>query len=1085
MSTNTNNKTVRPNSKDFFGRPISANLDYYYNRINSLKLTRNEARRHGLSYDQHGNIIQYIRHYNGENVQFLPRFGKLATLFNRVQRKNENYDTHYTHHKSKTENKTDFLENAKIVRLSPDYLEEHPHLPKYLFASKKYTGLDVLPLPTNLAIDNFNNGVKGGTIYFTEGLFKAISASLHGFEFVAFSGITTFKLDEATKEYLKRREPENVVMLYDGDAKNISTKKKTASNLRPKMFKNSANKFGEALFDFFKDEAIKAKVYFAQLKDDIDSKGLDDLIQNTTDDEEREAIFDSLRSFAPSKYFEFIRLFKSKAAKQLDAHFNTKTHADFYAKFKNEIKEDAFVFDGAKYRLRTVSRNSDGTPLHSKQLKIDSQLSTFKYFELLNDPFEVDIDTIKIYVNKYVSEAAEQISQLLNDADLLAINAPTGSGKTSFFIRQAIKTKTPIVVTVPTVLLCKQLAEEYKNENVFGLYGNVTPLKQCRADAAQIVFCTYDVLHRVNVSHRVSIVDESHNLINSYSYRAEALRRVVEISTQAQKTVFISGTQSKVLANELGFVYVDIEQKDQQKTNVISVETKDTQNAILHRLSLENWQKDEVKFCYINDTKRLHEIAAYLVKNNILKEDDIEVITSDDVKDGVDRVYKQILKSGKISGVKLVLSTCLLAEGISILNTNIGNIYTVDINCVDSFKQYSARFRRMKNINVYAIRKNERRLAKDFLFSTRLIIDTEKANARLKIKAVNAAKEERLHVADFDEEDFFFFDEIEPKYNYKTDLFNNIYLSENGEAKVDILRILSNERSRKIYGMNNAAFYTELAKHSNINLQGNEAEDTIDEIKDELATIQKDEATKERDAVAEAKFLIHDKDGLIFHAAYFHAKKRRSKFAEFVAKTYFNNKPPKIFSCEALQFYKDREEAFCKNWYTPILKAFLALHYLGIVEDNKEALLDNFNKTDFKVFFNRLSTLLLFDIYEDRKTRRHLSKLHKIELRLLAKLRDLLSTELVNDSIEIYEDRVCNFIRTQIRDNSLSATACKNIFLKFYAFDVFYTSYGKLYRNVTKLDNESHAQNAVFLSRQKIKQNECNLLNIIELKLNF
>ena len=1074
MSKNNKNKAVRPTSKDFFSRPISLSLDYYYSRITSLKLTRSEAKTHGLSYDQHGNIIQYIRNFEGEVVQFLPRFGETAKRYKTISKRSSSYDLH----------ESTFLESAKIVRLTPSYLKQNLKLPKYLFDAKKYTGLDVLPLPTNLAIENFRSKKTGGTIYFIEGYFKALSASLQGFEFVAFSGITTFKLDEAVKEYLKRRKPDNIVMMYDGDAKNISTKKKTISNFRPKMFKNSANKFGEALFEFLKTEAIKAKVYFGQLKADIDSKGLDDLICDTKDKDDRKELFESLRSLQTSKYFEFIRLFKSKATKQLDEHFSTKTHVQFYEAFKHKIKEDDFAFDGAKYRLRTVQRYDDGTLIKSRQLRLDKQLSPFRYFELLNDPFEVDIDTIKLKVNKYVSEVADDINGILKDSDRLAINSPTGSGKTSFFIRQAIKNKTALVVAVPTILLCKQLAEEYKDEDVFSFYGNITPLRQCKADAAQIVICTYDVLHRVNIGHRMLIIDESHNLINAYSYRAEALRRVVEFSTKAQKTVLISGTQSKILAKELGFKFVDIVQKEQQKTNVIAVEAKNTQNAILHRLSLENWQKDEVKFCYINDGKRLHEISAYLVKNNILAEDKIEVITSSDVKTGNDRIYKQILKSGKISGVKLILSTCLLAEGISILNTNIGNIYTVDINCVDSFKQYSARFRRMQSVNVYAIRRTERRLGKNFLFNTKCAIEIEKTNALAKVKAVNAEAEERRHVEDFDFEDLPFLDNILPRYDYKTDLFKNIYLDQNGEAKVDILRILSEERQRKINGMNNAAFYTELAKHSNIILQGNEAEDTKDKVKEELETIKTDERTKEHDAVSEAKKLIHDEDGLIFHAAYFHAKKRRSKLADLISLCYFNNRPPKFFSGDALQFYKEHEEAFVKNWYTPLLKAFLVLHYLGIVEDNKDTLLDNFNKTDFKIFFNRLSTFLLFDIYEDRKTRRHLTKIHKIEIRLLAKLQKLLSSELIKERVEIYEDHVCKFIRSQVRDHSLSVNSCKNIFLKFYDFDVFYSSYGKLYKNVTFLDPEVF-KNDVFLSCQKIKQKDDNLLKIINLKLNF
>ena len=40
-------------------------------------------------------------------------------------------------------------------------------------------------------------------------------------------------------------------------------------------------------------------------------------------------------------------------------------------------------------------------------------------------------------------------------------------------------------------------------------------------------------------------------------------------------------------------------------------------------------------------------------------------------------------------------------KNININNSNIGNVYTIGIRCIDSFRQYVARFRKMEKVMVY------------------------------------------------------------------------------------------------------------------------------------------------------------------------------------------------------------------------------------------------------------------------------------------------------------------------------------------------------------------------------------------------
>ena len=1042
--------------------------NYFSQRITELGLTEEEAFRHGLGYDKDGNVLQFIRNFNGNIIEYLPLFGKERKRWNKIQNRSTSYNLH----------EEGFLQKLFITRYTPQYLQNNPNVGKYKFPSKRFTGLSTFPMPSNLAIENFLEEKEGGVVSFIEGYFKAVAASKHGLEFTAFTGNTTYKLDDSTKEYVLTRNPSDIVISYDGDTQDLS--KGIVTPKRINGFKNSALRFGNQLFDFCKEEGLQTKIYYCQINPQQNAKGLDDLLQEGNVEE----VVEAFRSMTTSNYFQFIRLYKTKIKKQLEEHFHTKNHVDFYNKYEEEIKENEFIFNGAKYQLQTIHRNNDGTPLQSNQLTIGNKV--FSYFKLKNNPFSIAIDGKEITVNKYISEAEEAIIKEIINNTLLAINAPTGSGKTTLFLQIAKRLNIPIVLCVPTVLLCEQLTAKCKKlgMDVYGLHGSVTPVKKCKAEMSKITICTYDTLPKINLSNRWLIIDESHNLINGFglnkSFRENTVRKILEMTATAKKTILISGTQNKHLCKFLGFRYIEVKQKKHQKVNVVCVESDKPKMAILERLKAINWKENKIHFVYQNNTEELHRIKDFLINNGILTEAEVEVVSRSDVNNGTDKVYNQIIKNGKITGIKLVLATCIIAEGVDILNTNIGKILTVDINCIDTFKQLSARFRLMESVTVYSIRGKEKILNPLYFLNTEIEVDRMKAEAEIKVRTIEHQKEYLEHISDYEEEEMAFFDDINPNYNYKTDLFKNTYTTMEGMVAVDILRILAIERNRKLTWINNSAFYSELAEHDNIYLQGNEVEEITTDTKEAVEEIIK--TTKERKAasIELAKDLLLNTPSILIESLFFHAKKRRSNIAEFIGLTWYDGTPPHLQNDDSKKFYKEHEEAFLQNWSTSIVKSFLILHYLGILEANI-GMIKSYSKTNFNTFFRGVKMAALNAIYLNRNYRKHLTKLHKTEIKLFRKLKPLMAEFIEAEGGRVAEEKMAAFIREKVMDKGINVGGVKLILLNLYSFTVIRKSVGNIYTNFEEIFVEEHGKNYVTENMHFWKKNERNLLKIIDL----
>lgn len=221
---------------------------------------------------------------------------------------------------------------------------------------KKYDfpkGAETVPFITPGLIEKWERREKITTLVATEGYFKSFKGYMNGLDIVGLSSISHYKQRDTQTMYtdvltiIKDCLVENFIILYDGDARNISLSdltEKTELTSRPAGFINSARNVRELLKDFNVD------VYFACINSaEITGqpKGLDDLY--CSQPTEAEAITKALTSFsAPQKWFnrfsikfDLGKLYKFFCFDSLNA---------FFELHKPVIENRKFVFYGTEYQ---------------------------------------------------------------------------------------------------------------------------------------------------------------------------------------------------------------------------------------------------------------------------------------------------------------------------------------------------------------------------------------------------------------------------------------------------------------------------------------------------------------------------------------------------------------------------------------------------------------------------------------------------------------------------------------------------------------------------------------------------------------
>ena len=991
---------------------------YFEQRCEKLGISTEDASFYGLHEDPHGNIQIRIFHPDGQPVTYIPK-DKHIKKTAKTQKGNGvvsdiTVDV--------------YRQPLHILRYTPDNLErineqrkreceakgeEFKPAGKYKFQAKIETGMWVDASYTPVSWGAYNTRKTGGTIYFTEGQLKAIAMAARGYECVAFSGISVFRIDPKMRAYLQAHQPDHVVIVYDNDGRQLSKKQggTVVSTNRLTNFQKSATKFAGQLFDLIKLEGLSTKVWFSPVAEGQPAKGLDDLFEHYGDDKTCEALDAIIKGKGKSTgLFSPMRLSVSSYKNKLLDWYGTRTHVHTYARYGGEIGENPFTFAGAIYQRVSTG----GTDLFSptgdrfRLVKVDKSGKVRKC-----DPFEAEVDATEIKVTKYLTEAEAALDAIIQDNDRLCIDAPTGVGKTAFWIGYqkgskfvpgfARRTGQRVVIVVPTVLQANQLK---KYPGVASIYGSVSVDMRTAANIAEVVVCTYETLHWVpDIERRILVIDEAHNLVNSYGgvdelgkavgkeFRAKPLRNMLRISKQAKKTIFISGTPSHALCRELGCKFVKVKRTINTQVHIRHIEAATSSNTELSVQAMAemrkvNWAEGKVHFVFWNSTQQLEELRKHLISNKLLKAHEIEIITRPHVDGGEYHSYNDIVSTGVIRGKKLILSSCIIAEGVNILNENVGNVYMVNTRCIDSFRQYIARFRRMDRINVISIRPPETALPRIFLKQSHKRIEELKEEAKIQAMAINNQIDE--HASEFmDDELALGFHNLYEEFNDQQRQVFTLTCNADGRAEVDMLRIMAAERERMTRYMNNAYFYDRLSKYDGIQFEADQPgsdDQQTEELREGMKVTAKEMRAIRKASIQACADMLLSQPSVVIMAYLLYCERSKNRHA---LKAIYNRVPDLLIK-EAEQartykmakdFIETYEDAFKHRHLQPIINAFMRMHGAGIDADTIREYIQDFNPERFKRVWQQFSAFIDQHMYEDSYLRRHMEPVHKAEVK--------------------------------------------------------------------------------------------------------
>lgn len=261
---------------------------------------------------------------------------------------------------------------------------------KYDFTDAKNT-----PFWHPQLIELYENGEQIEQLVITEGQFKAYKATKEGIPTVGITSISHFR-DSETKtlhteilDFIKKCNVKKVVILWDGDCRNISSK--ALDNLeeltkRPGNFYWFAFNIEQHIREFFPTKGKNAvDVFFATIKsDDINGnpKGIDDLlIQQQNSTQRIQENFENIGAL-PGPYIHWINISNDKGKKDLRKYFYLNSVQAFYGAHAELIKNKSFVFQNSTYRVEK------GVPIIEipKDLKSYVRIGT-DYYKIQQQPF--------------------------------------------------------------------------------------------------------------------------------------------------------------------------------------------------------------------------------------------------------------------------------------------------------------------------------------------------------------------------------------------------------------------------------------------------------------------------------------------------------------------------------------------------------------------------------------------------------------------------------------------------------------------------------------------------------------------------
>ena len=930
--------------------PAATKQDYYRARIGALGLSQKEAAtRYGFTSSPDGDLLLAAFRYSGARVEYIPKDRQRA--FRNLQKRKTTGETH----------EHSYFQQYARRRLHPEHLaswQQDFATGRTDSAPAKYLappGETVPPFPMPAAREAYQQGFTGGPVVFVEGEIKAAALDRVGVESVAFGGLSLYRLDSETRDYITRRRPDSILVLYDGDALDVRLDSNTGNltSKRRQDFYQSARRFTGQLFDLLAEIDHSAKVYWCAVNPDHQEKGADDLL--VASDRPLVAARE-LATATAGDHWTFARLHPGSYDTILRHTFALDDPERFYQDNAGDIGQQVFSWWGLDYQQREGA------------------------LVMVSDPYAVTVPTVPLKVTRWLSEGTDAIEKQLTTDRRLAIQSETGTGKTTYFIQRAQRTGRGLLLLAPTRSICRQLAEQHPG--AYSCIGANTTERAADAAAATVVVATYDTAHHIpDVDRRTVVVDEAHDLVNHYNFRATALNRLHQVIEKAGEVVYLSGTMPRALLKTYDVPLVDVRRTSSPRVRLHYLKAENSKPRALSEALLSSLVADlrrdphQVHFALYNSTEQLDAIRGELVNAGHLQPHQIQVFSRNHYERGGTSAFDDLERLQQIrEGVRLVLCTSIISEGVNIKNTNVGQVYSVGVYCPDTVRQFAARFRCMDVTDLFLILKPGNAPGRDFSRDAEGLLAY--LTDRAQLTATHATRLSKHQGAD----DL-----------TRSEFFPHIMPDPAGEGyMVDRLAILADVRRQMIKNAPPAYLLARLAEFDGFDVYTVEDAQLDSEAVDGLKASQKATRDAQLDALDRLRGELVERPEVALAALYRHYQATRDSNAAKDLRHLAADALARVPDLDALEWGERHRATLDDKAGRELIRRTAQLHFAGVADLVPWL---NLSAREWGKEWTRTRTAYGLAVVNDRKQARHLPA----GLRL-----DLKAKQLIGEQIDAY-----------------------------------------------------------------------------------